>query len=143
MKTETAAPIDGQKALPVKVTNEPGEGAKRENCAMVLVRKRMTTVAVSMVRGAASPAPCTIKAKPKKKLMAGAMLASVDATMWLGKSASRRSRVNGPALAHDSFSLTGIGSFNPNSDCPSAAACSRSKARFTHLQLDCAAFRCL
>ena len=67
---------------------------KRENCAMVLVRKRIAIIAVRMVKGAASPAPCTITAKPKKKLIAGAMLARVDATIWLRESASRRNRVS-------------------------------------------------
>jgi hypothetical protein len=75
-----AAPTEGPKALPVKVTNDPADEVKRENCAIVLVRKRITIIAVRMVRGAAIPAPCTITAKPKKKLIAGAMLARVDAT---------------------------------------------------------------
>src|ERR1700677_404971 len=81
MKTETAIPTDGPNALPVNVTKDPVEGVKRENSAMVLVRKRITTIAVRTVRGAASPAPCTMTANAKKKLIAGAMLASVDATM--------------------------------------------------------------
>jgi hypothetical protein len=34
-----------------------------------------------MLRGAAIPTPCTMTAKPKKKLIAGAILARVDATM--------------------------------------------------------------
>src|ERR1700744_1990271 len=82
VNTEADAPKEGPKALPVKVTNEPADGVKRENCAIVLVRNRITTIAVRMVKGAASPAPCTIIAKPKKKLIAGAMLARVDATVW-------------------------------------------------------------
>jgi hypothetical protein len=79
--TDVAAPIEGPKALPAKVTNDPVEGINRENCAMVFVRKRMTTIAVKMVKGAASPAPRTITVKPKKKLIAGAMLARVAATI--------------------------------------------------------------
>jgi hypothetical protein len=34
-----------------------------------------------MLKGDATPAPRTMTAKPKKKLIAGAMLARVDATM--------------------------------------------------------------
>src|SRR6266567_4187372 len=74
-KTETAAPMEGPNALPVKVTNDPVDGVKRENCAIVLVRNRMTNIAARIVKGAASPAPRTMTEKPKKKLMAGAMLA--------------------------------------------------------------------
>ena len=79
--TDIAAPIEGPKAFPVKVTNDPVDGVNRENCEMVFVRKRMTTIAVKMVKGAASPAPRTITVKPKKKLIAGAMLARVVATI--------------------------------------------------------------
>jgi hypothetical protein len=79
--TDIAAPIEGPKAFPVKVTKDPVDGVNRENCEMVFVRKRMTTIAVKMVKGAASPAPRTITVKPKKKLIAGAMLARVVATI--------------------------------------------------------------
>ena len=93
-KTETAAPIEGPNALPVKVTNEPVDGVKRENWAIVLVRNRMTNIAARMVKGAARPAPRTITEKPKKKLIAGAILARVVATIWLSESAFRRRRVS-------------------------------------------------
>jgi hypothetical protein len=79
--TDTAAPTQGVNALPVNVTNDPADGMNRENCEIVFVRNKITTMAVRMVRGAAIPAPLTITAKPKKKLIAGAILASVDATM--------------------------------------------------------------
>src|ERR1700722_13122019 len=77
-KTETAVPTEGPNALPVNVTKDPVDGVNRENSAIVLVRKRITAIAVRMVRGAASPAPCTITPKPNKKLIAGAILARVD-----------------------------------------------------------------
>src|ERR1700733_676730 len=96
INTETAAPIEGPNALPVKVTNDPAEGVKRENCAMVFVRNRITSIAVRMLKGAATPAPFTMTAKPKKKLIAGAILARGDATMGLAESAFRRSRVSLP-----------------------------------------------
>src|ERR1700690_2620544 len=108
MNTETAAATEGPNALPVKVTKEPADGVKRENCAIVLVRNRITTIAVRMVMGAASPAPCTITAKPKKKLIAGAMLARVDATIWPRESAFRRSLVSPPVCRPDTASLTDI-----------------------------------
>lgn len=79
--TDIAAPNEGPKDFPVKVTNDPEDGVNRENCEMVFVRKRMATIAVKMVKGAASPAPRTITLKPKKKLIAGAMLARVVATI--------------------------------------------------------------
>src|SRR5580700_6047584 len=56
--TETAAPTEGPNALPVKVTNDPADGVKRENCAIVFVRNKITIIAVRMVNGAAIPAPC-------------------------------------------------------------------------------------
>src|SRR5487761_1185291 len=106
MNTETAAPTEGPNALPVKVTNEPVDGVKRENCAMVLVRNRIATIAVRMVKGAASPAPCTITAKPKKKLIAGAMLARVEATIWPRESAFRCNLVSLPFCRLDTVLLT-------------------------------------
>src|SRR5882757_517970 len=108
MNTDTAAPTEGPNAFPVKVTNDPAEGVKRENCAIVLVRNRITTIAVRMVNGAASPAPCTIIAKPKKKLIAGAMLARVDATMWLRESSFRRRRVPPLTWGMDTVSFADI-----------------------------------
>jgi len=63
----------------MKVTKEPVLGRYLENSASVLVRKRMTTMASRMVSGAPTPAPETMTPKPKKKLMAGAMFASVEA----------------------------------------------------------------
>ena len=69
----------GPKAMPMKVTNEPVLGRYFENSASVLVRNRITTMATNMVSGAPTPAPLTITPKPKKKLMAGAILASVEA----------------------------------------------------------------
>jgi hypothetical protein len=92
----------------VKVTKEPADGVKRENCAIVLVRNRITTIAVRMVKGAASPAPCTIIAKPKKKLIAGAMLARVDATVCARESSFRRRRVSPPVFRLDTVSLADI-----------------------------------
>jgi hypothetical protein len=106
-KTETAAPMEGPNALPVKVTNDPVDGVKRENCAIVFVRNRMTNMAARMVKGAASPAPRTMTEKPKKKLMAGAMLARVVATIWLSESTLRRSRTS-PVFGLDVVSLTGM-----------------------------------
>ena len=66
VNTATAAPTAGPKALPVNVTQEPADGVNRENRATVLVRNKMTTIATSIVKTAATPAPCTITAKPKK-----------------------------------------------------------------------------
>jgi hypothetical protein len=45
--------------------------------------------------------------KPKKKLMAGAMLARVVATIWLSESTLRRSRTS-PVFGLDVVSLTGM-----------------------------------
>lgn len=106
-KTETAAPMEGPNALPVKVTNDPVDGLKRENCAIVFVRNRMTSMAARIVKGAASPAPRTMTEKPKKKLIAGAMLARVVATIWLRESTFRRSRIS-PIFGFDVVSLTGM-----------------------------------
>src|ERR1700722_3490363 len=111
-KTETATPTEGPNALPVKVTKDPADGVNRENSAIVLVRKRITTIAVRMVSGAANPAPCTMTAKPKKKLIAGAMLARVDETMWLALSALLRRRFSPALVAIGSVSLAGIASFD-------------------------------
>ena len=106
-KTETAAPMEGPNALPVKVTNDPVDGVKRENCAIVFVRNRMTSMAARIVKGAASPAPRTMTEKPKKKLMAGAMLARVVATIWLSVSAFRCSLASS-VFGFDVASLTGM-----------------------------------
>src|SRR6266567_2995767 len=112
-KTETAAPVEGPNALPVKVTNDPVDGVKRENCAIVLVRNRMTNMAARIVKGAASPAPRTMTEKPKKKLMAGAMLARVVATIWLSESTFRCSRIS-PVFGFDVVSLTGMAFLGSN-----------------------------
>src|SRR5580698_2216358 len=111
-KTETAIPTEGPNALPVNVTNDPVDGVRLENSAIVFVRKRITIIAVRMVKGAASPAPCTMTAKPKKKLIAGAMLARVDETMWLAVSASRRRRLSPTIFAAGSVLFANMTPFS-------------------------------
>ncbi len=65
----------------MKVTNDPADGIERENWASVFPSRAIATAAAITVSGAAIPAVVTIVAKPKKKLIAGAMLASVAAAM--------------------------------------------------------------
>jgi hypothetical protein len=65
-------------------------------------------MAVRIVQTAASPAPCTIPEKPKKKLIAGAMTARVEATIRLNDSALRRSLIFSSAALPGTVSLTGM-----------------------------------
>ena len=65
----------------MKVTNEPGEGRERENSLRVLPSSAIAIPAAITVSGAAIPAVATSVAKPKKKLIAGTMFASVAAAM--------------------------------------------------------------
>lgn len=64
----------------MKVTHDPADGVTRENSARVLPTNTMPMPAAMMVSGDATPAVVAIRANPKKKLMAGPMLAIVDAT---------------------------------------------------------------
>ena len=57
------------------------DGCERENWARVFPSSAIAMAAAITVSGAAMPAAVTIVAKPKKKLIAGAMFASVAAAI--------------------------------------------------------------
>ena len=61
--------------------NDLVEGRERENSVNVFPSSAIATAAAIRVSGAAIPAVLTSVAKPKKKLIAGAMFASVAAAM--------------------------------------------------------------
>src|SRR5580704_7015874 len=63
----------------MNVTNDPVDGCERENWLSVLPSSAIAIAAATTVSGAAIPAVETISANPKKKLIAGAMFASVAA----------------------------------------------------------------
>ena len=63
----------------MKVTNDPVDGRERENWLRVLPSSAIAIAAASTVSGAATPDAATMPANPKKKLIAGAMFASVAA----------------------------------------------------------------
>src|SRR5271165_3114071 len=89
---DAAAPAHGPKDMPMKVTKDPALGRYLENCANVLVRNRITTMATRMVSGAPTPAPEAMSPNPKKKLIAGAILAKVEAMICERPRLSRCSR---------------------------------------------------
>src|SRR5579859_6102779 len=90
----------------MKVTNDPVEGRERENWLSVLPSRPMATVAARTVSGAAIPDVVASNPKLKKKLIAGAMLASVEAAISKlvrtprarRSGASRRSVPTGPGV---------------------------------------------
>jgi hypothetical protein len=82
----------GPKVRPMKVMNDPVEGIDLENSASVLPSSATAMAATTMVSGEAIPAVVASRAKPKKKLMAGPMLAMVEAVMSARLRAPRWSR---------------------------------------------------
>ena len=90
----------------MNVTNDPVDGRERENWLSVLPSNAIATAATITVNGAATPAVETISANPKKKLIAGAMLASVAAAMSKSESTPRASRAGAgrcPAVPGDAI----------------------------------------
>src|SRR5450759_5663957 len=96
----------GPKVLPIKVMNEPVDGIERENSASVLPSRAMAIAATMMVSGEAMPAVDTSSAELKKKLIAGAMLAMVDAAISTRPRAPRCRR--GAAAVRTSLPSEGI-----------------------------------
>src|SRR5579884_491548 len=77
----------------MNVTNEPVDGRDRENWLSVLPSSAIAIVAAITVNGAAIPAVATIVANEKKKLIAGAMSATVRAAI---STSFRTPRANRP-----------------------------------------------
>lgn len=105
----------------MNVTNDPEDGCERENWARVFpssaiaIAAAITMAAAITVSGAAMPAAVTIVAKPKKKLIAGAMFASVAAAISKSDRTPRARRAGaGRSLAAaDCFCTVAIDRYPP------------------------------